>query len=779
MKFAGRFPVSRCLLAATVLALFPGTATPGHAAPALVRGPYLQSATPDSIVVRWRTDTATDSRMQYGLTLGELEFAEADPALVTDHAVTLTDLAPDTKYYYAIGDAGGVLAGGADCHFTTPPSGNKPVRIWAIGDAGTASAGSFGVLAVRDAYAAFTGARPTDVWLMLGDNAYYSGTDAEYQAAVFDVFGSLLRTTPVWPTLGNHETYAPGPGGQLAYFDIFSLPQDGRAGGVPSGNERYYSFNYANVHFVCLDSEISDAGPEGAMQLWVEQDLAAATNDWIIAYWHSPPYSKGSHNSDTEGALITMRQQIVPLLETYGVDLVLCGHSHSYERSYLLHGHYGSSGTLQPSMLLDPGDGQPAGSGAYAKSPGGPGAVYIVAGSSGWTSGGALNHPAMFVGLNRLGSLVLDIDGDRLEAKFLRENGAVDDHFTIVKGDQPPVILTQPESQTATLGATVRFNVVVSGTRPMRYQWWHEGLALAGATNASLVVAGVQPSHAGRYFVTVINAISSALSDDAVLAITNGSCLVVAPAYATLNGGYGSSVLRDAIRLQEMYSASFFPDQPILIHELRFRPDAVTGQAFSATLASVQISLSTMPLVPGNLGYAFANNHGPDVTVVFNGGLSLSSAFLGPVNGPKDFDIIVPLQTPFLYDSARGHLLVDIQNFSGSTIPAVDSGDTTGIRRAFALGGSSTVATSLGSGADVLQLCYTTPQGPPLVIQLSPPNALLIWPVQGSAGYELEYATSLDQPVWNPVGLEPIPAGANWQVAVPLQAGPVYFRLKR
>jgi hypothetical protein len=90
-------------------------------------------------------------------------------------------------------------------------------------------------------------------------------------------------------------------------------------------------------------------------------------------------------------------------------------------------------------MIKDSGSGRPAEGGAYQKPSAGPapheGAVYAVAGSSGQTSGGTLNHPAMFISLNQLGSMVLDVDGIRLDAKFLRETGAIADSFTIIKGD--------------------------------------------------------------------------------------------------------------------------------------------------------------------------------------------------------------------------------------------------------------------------------------------------------------------------------------------------------
>jgi hypothetical protein len=187
------------------------------------------------------------------------------------------------------------------------------------------------------------------------------------------------------------------------------------------------------------------------MLTWLEQDLAGNTNDWLIAFWHSPPYSKGSHNSDnpfdSAGSLVHMRERALPILESYGVDLVLCGHSHSYERSYLLDGHYGYSSSLAPGMIKDAGSGRPGDTGAYRKAGSGPkahqGTVYVVAGSGGWAYGGALNHPAMFVSLNRLGSVVIDVNEQRLDLKFLRETGAVDDHLTLLKNAPPePLRLT-------------------------------------------------------------------------------------------------------------------------------------------------------------------------------------------------------------------------------------------------------------------------------------------------------------------------------------------------
>jgi len=86
------------------------------------------------------------------------------------------------------------------------------------------------------------------------------------------------------------------------------------------------------------------------------------------------------------------------------------------------------------------------------------GAVYAVAGSSGQISGGTLNHPAMFISLNNLGSMVLDVNGNTLDAKFLRENGAIADYFTIVKGSVAP-LPAAPSALSATAVSRTQINL--------------------------------------------------------------------------------------------------------------------------------------------------------------------------------------------------------------------------------------------------------------------------------------------------------------------------------
>jgi hypothetical protein len=397
--------------------------------------------TPTSMVVRWRTDVAGIGRVQYGADLANLSFLTEGTSVTTNHAIALTNLVPDTVYFYSVGLSKLTLAGGTNYFFRTAPPANsrRPLRLWVLGDFGYTN--QFAA-AVRDGFYNFNTNRYTDLWLMLGDNAYHGGSDDVWQVAVFDTYASLLQQTPVWSTIGNQET---GGAATLSaarpYLEAFSFPTNGEAGGVASGTEKYYSFDYGNVHFICLDSMSSSRAAGNPMLTWLEADLQQTTSDWIVAFWHHPPYSKGSNDSDVRQEQIEMRGNAVPMLEAYGVDLVLCGHSHSYERSYLMDGHYGLSASFNTSFVKDGGSGRLDETGAYEKDTLGAashqGAVYAVAGSGASLGGGPLNHPAMFRSQNVLGSMVLDIHANRLEAKFVRESGAIDDSFTMIKGAAP------------------------------------------------------------------------------------------------------------------------------------------------------------------------------------------------------------------------------------------------------------------------------------------------------------------------------------------------------
>jgi hypothetical protein len=410
--------------------------------PTLLRGPYLQVGSSTGGIVRWRTDLAVPSYVRYGTVAGVLDQTVSDLTSRTEHEIPLTGLTPATRYYYAVGvgsSATDDITPGEDRSLLTAPAlgDSGPIRIWVLGDSGLWESAPEQGRRVRDVYRReVTGGKHTDVWLMLGDNAYPDGTDVDHQIAVFERFPMFLEDTWLWTTIGNHEmkTAAGAP-----YFDIFTLPTAGEAGGLASGTEDYYSFDYGNIHFICLDSatwELTPEDPPMAMLTWVTDDAAATDQKWIIVFWHHPPYSQGTHDADEESLSTSMREDILPILEAADVDLILAGHSHVYERSKLIEGLYDVAATYDElTMAIDAGDGDPAGDGAYLKedTTEQQGTVYAVVGSSSLTGSGQLNHPAMVVGLEELGSLVLDVEDNQLDARFLDDADNVLDVFRIRK----------------------------------------------------------------------------------------------------------------------------------------------------------------------------------------------------------------------------------------------------------------------------------------------------------------------------------------------------------
>ena len=420
----------------------------------LMRGPYLQSLTQESIIVRWRTDSAANSVVNYGTTQGVLSQTASNPTLTTEHSVQINGLDPSTVYYYEFGSTTLILGGNDSLHHfkTAPiPGTEEKFRFWALGDFGKDNAPQ---AACRDAFLDYNAKHdPVDFWIWLGDNAYDTGTDFEYQTKVFGGQGhynNIFPWLPFYPSPGNHDYGSvnlldPPDQHTGPYYDIVDVFTQAEMGGKPSTMEAFFSYDYANVHFISINSEINTwiATGNTPFTQWLEQDLQANKQKWTIAYWHQPPYSKGSHSSDDfwELVMLAMRTNIVPILEQYGVDLVLCGHSHVYERSYLIRGHTGFSFTFGADDLVDGSSGKLSLGEPYVKDTVGPeagkGTVYVVNGAGGSNQESpALDHPAMYYGygcLNCAGSMVVEVRGDTLQSWFIASDSTIKDDFTMIK----------------------------------------------------------------------------------------------------------------------------------------------------------------------------------------------------------------------------------------------------------------------------------------------------------------------------------------------------------
>lgn len=443
-----------------------------HLIPGLLRGPYLQSATSTSIIIRWRTDVPTDSRVAFGPAPGSFTQHVDSAALRTEHEVKLSGLQPSKRYYYSIGSSQEVLQGDSDNFFeTAPPPGQQgKYRIGVFGDCGKNSVIQINV---RDNLTGFLGNEYMNAWLLLGDNAYQAGTDAEYQSGFFNIYKQkFLKQSPLYPCPGNHD-YANDAQRQVdhavPYYNLFTVPVAGEAGGAASGTEAFYSFDYGNIHFLSLDSYGKENGSTrlydtlGAQVQWIKADLAANTNkEWVVAYWHHPPFTKGSHNSDTETELVSIRENFIRILERNGVDLILCGHSHDYERSKLMKGHYGVESSFSAadhniSQSSGKYDGSPDSCPYLKKSSDNQGTVYVVAGSAGQlgsTKAGYPHDALPMADSQHGGALLLEVEGKRLDAKWIASDGLVRDQFTIVKDANVKAMMEIEKGESVTLSAS-------------------------------------------------------------------------------------------------------------------------------------------------------------------------------------------------------------------------------------------------------------------------------------------------------------------------------------
>lgn len=443
--------------------------------PSLIRSPYLQVATEHSMTIRWRTDMLDVSFVRYGTHPGKLDQIAGNDYRTSEHIVTLNGLQPETRYYYLIEGFRDTLQGDANNYFSTlPPQGKAgKYRIGVYGDCGSISTNQSDA---RDQFVKYLGNDYLNAWILLGDNAYSFGKDYEYQGHFFNVYkDNLLKKSPLFPAPGNHdyqdEPYAAEVAqrsGEIAYYRNFSMPTKGESGGVPSHTSAYYSFDIGNAHFISMDSQGSQENGKrlfdttSTQVLWVKRDLEANKDkEWIIVYWHHPPYSMGSHNSDRESQMVKIRENFIPILERYGVDLILCGHSHSYERSKLMNGHYGMEASFNPAVhLLSNSSGYFDGSEnscPYIKDESGKGTVYVVSGSSSRTDHkqATFPHDALpFASIDYVGASLLEIEDNRLDFKWICEDGKIRDNFTIMKGVNRKQVIKAKKGEAVKLTAS-------------------------------------------------------------------------------------------------------------------------------------------------------------------------------------------------------------------------------------------------------------------------------------------------------------------------------------
>ena len=283
---------------------------------AFLRDPYLQRMTANSVDVLWTTTSAESASIRVtdssGAVVGEffpVLDEQSNRVEFEQYVTTIDGLAPETIYCYQIRGEFGEWLQPTGFRTAPTPGSATPVRILAIGDLGTRTSDQFAVL---DAMSNVS----YDLVLVAGDLAYEKGTLSDHENNFFSVYSEIMRSIPFFVISGNHDYAADG----AVFREVFALPENG----APHGRERWYSLDWGDIHIVALDTEQVD----DVQAQWLENALSANEKPWTIAFLHRPPYSSGKH-----GSTASVQSSFVPLFERYGVNLVLAGHDHNYERT--------------------------------------------------------------------------------------------------------------------------------------------------------------------------------------------------------------------------------------------------------------------------------------------------------------------------------------------------------------------------------------------------------------------------------------------------------------
>jgi hypothetical protein len=286
----------------------------------------------------------------------------------------LRGLQPDSVYMYA------ALHDGAEPEFGTfrsAPRGRMPFTFTSFGDQGTPTLGkrfapppgvtipnppyvndNLGSPAAGDTTLGVERVRP--LFHLFNGDLCYANLAADRVRTWWDFWANNTRSArnrPWMPSPGNHENeLGNGPIGYRAYQTYFAVPPSAGQTNVTRG--LWYAFTAGSMRVISIandDVTYQDAGNSyvrgysaGAQKAWLERELAAARRDrgvdWVVICMHQVAISTADMFN---GADLGIRQEWLPLFDTYGVDLVVCGHEHHYERSHPIRGRQGNA-TLTP-----------------------------------------------------------------------------------------------------------------------------------------------------------------------------------------------------------------------------------------------------------------------------------------------------------------------------------------------------------------------------------------------------------------------------------------------
>jgi hypothetical protein len=277
------------------------------------RQPYVQLVTSSSAMVGWVSRNPDGQLVEFTAVDGtpvrsaNAEIEEA-PRRGREKQMwsEITGLSPDTTYCYRLMIDESPLSDRIGFRTAPTAESDRPIRILAFGDSGGGGGDQRALLERMHEV-------PYELIIHTGDLAYDAGSVKQFETTVFNVYADIFRSIPIFPAAGNHEyrTLRGAP-----FRTVFALPNG-------DGDEKWYSYDWGRIHFAVIDTEASYS----EQARWLAQDLEKSTLPWKIVYMHRPPYSSGYHGSDMK-----LRRALAPVFEKYGVQLVIAGHDHNYER---------------------------------------------------------------------------------------------------------------------------------------------------------------------------------------------------------------------------------------------------------------------------------------------------------------------------------------------------------------------------------------------------------------------------------------------------------------
>ncbi len=393
-----------------------GAAAVARAA-SLARFPYVGNVVRDRATVTWTSleegfglvQFSTDRSFSRSVAARASYFPDSTTGLSFPYyqfQAEVTGLNPGTEYNYRIVQDDEILHESSQNRFRTPTATGS-FRFLVFGDTGQGHRQQYELVPQMIAEQAA-------LVVHTGDVVYPVGGWAQYQSFFFDAYRDLISRVPMFTCLGNHEYDTPGA---APYVAQQALPTEGVP---PEDAGRYYSFDWGDVHFISLDSNVSfrrGSQATARMLQWLEDDLRRTRKFFRVAFFHHPPYATGNNLLDPLNGWV--RNNLVPIFDRHNVELAVAGHEHSYQRNRL----------MRAGEPVDPPFGV-----QYLTSGGGGASLYAVA-----------IRPYHVTGAAEFHYLRVDVSAGRMNIRAIALGGRELDNFTLA----PAPLVTGPALNSA------------------------------------------------------------------------------------------------------------------------------------------------------------------------------------------------------------------------------------------------------------------------------------------------------------------------------------------